>query len=71
MRRKMCQFIVMEEVDVMRAMELLRSAGTGGDLTMDAQIAAMALRLDATVHTAETDFKRFEGVRLYNPLGTS
>jgi hypothetical protein len=26
------------------------------------------LRLGATVHTADTDFGRFEGVRLFNPL---
>jgi toxin-antitoxin system PIN domain toxin len=69
LRRRVCQFIVMEEVDVAQAMELLRAAGTGGDLTTDAQIAAMALRLDATLHTADTDFKRFDGVRLFNPLG--
>ncbi len=69
LRRKVCEFVVMEEGDVARALKLLRAAGTGGDLTTDAQIAAMALRLDATVHTADTDFKRFEGVRLLNPLG--
>ena len=69
LRRRVCQFIVMEEVDVTRTMELLWTAGTGGDLTTDAQITAVALRLDATVHTADTDFKRFEGVRLFNPLG--
>jgi toxin-antitoxin system PIN domain toxin len=69
LRRRVCQFIVMEEVDVAQAVELLRAAGTGGDLTTDAQIAALALRLDATVHTADTDFKRFEGLRLFNPFG--
>lgn len=68
LHRRVCQFIVIEEVDVTRAMELLLAAGTGGDLTTDAQIAAVALRLNATVHTADTDFKRFEGVRLFNPL---
>ena len=68
LRRRVCQFIIMEEADVAQAMELLSDAGTGGDLTTDAQIAAVALRLDATVHTADTDFNRFNGLRLFNPI---
>jgi len=50
-----------------RAMRLLRKAGSGGNLTTDAQIAATALRLNATVHTADTDFSRL-GVDWRNPL---
>lgn len=68
LRRRVCQFILMEEADLAQAIELLHAAGAGGDLTTDAQIAAIALRLDATVHTADTDFNRFEGIRLFNPL---
>ena len=54
--------------DVNAALSLLESAGTAGNLTTDAQIAAVALRLDAEVHTADLDFGRFAGVRFSNPL---
>jgi toxin-antitoxin system PIN domain toxin len=54
--------------DVEAALALLESAGTAGNLTTDAQIAAVALRLDAEVHTADLDFGRFAGVRFRNPL---
>ena len=54
--------------DVNAALSLLDSAGTAGNLTTDAQIAAVALRLDSEVHTADLDFGRFAGVRFSNPL---
>ena len=54
--------------DVNAALALLEAAGTAGNLTTDAQIAAVALRLDAEVHTADLDFGRFAGVRFRNPL---
>lgn len=54
--------------DVHMALTLLKTAGTAGNLTTDAQIAAMALRLDAEVHTADLDFGRFPKVRFLNPL---
>lgn len=54
--------------DVETALGQLESAGTAGKLTTDAQIAAVALRLDAKVHTADLDFGRFAGVRFSNPL---
>ncbi len=47
---------------------LLAKAGTAGNLVTDAQIAALALDYDATVHGADTDFARFKGVRWENPL---
>ena len=56
--------------DVHMALTLLKTAGTAGNLTTDAQIAAMALRLDAEVHTADLDFGRFAKVRFLNPLRT-
>jgi len=54
--------------DVEAALVFLEAAGTAGNLTTDAQIAAVALRLDAEVHTADLDFGRFAGVRFGNPL---
>jgi uncharacterized protein len=62
------QLIEMQLIDVNHALALLRSAGTGGNLTTDAQIAAMALRLRAVVHTSDTDFARFKDLRWHNPL---
>lgn len=53
--------------DSAKAMQLLHQAGSGGNLTTDAQIAATALRLKASVHTADTDFSRL-GVDWQNPL---
>ncbi len=58
----------MQPDDVSRALELLAAAGTAGNLTSDAQIAAVALRLNAHVHTADLDFGRFAGVRFTSPL---
>jgi predicted nucleic acid-binding protein len=36
-----------------------------------AQLASLALRYRAVVHTADSDFARFADVRWYNPLATS
>ena len=48
--------------------ELLRNAGTGGDLTTDAWIAAIALAHGASVLTLDSDFARFPGLKWENPL---
>lgn len=62
------KIVEMLREDVETALALLRVAGTAGNLTTDAQIAAIALRLNAEVHTADLDFARFRGVRFSNPL---
>lgn len=51
-----------------RVFQLLEACGTAGNLTSDAQIAALALEHHAVVHTADADFSRFPGVRWRNPL---
>ncbi len=48
--------------------ELLVTLGVGGKLTTDAYIAAMAMENRATIFSNDSDFHRFEGVRLENPL---
>ncbi len=53
---------------VREALALLRQAGAGGSLTTDAQLAALALRHRAIVHTADIDFARFSKVRWHNLL---
>ncbi len=62
------QLVDMELQDIRQTLTFLVDAKTGGNLTTDAQIAAMALRLGAVVHTADTDYARFPRVRWVNPL---
>ncbi len=47
---------------------LIRQAGTAGNLTTDAHIAALALEHGCTICSADNDFKRFTGVAHINPL---
>lgn len=61
------RFLEFTAEDCEQAMLLLQQAGSGGNLTTDAQIAATAQRLNASVHTADTDFSRFD-VDWKNPL---
>jgi toxin-antitoxin system PIN domain toxin len=49
-------------------LELLEKLGTAGNLVSDAQMAALALDHDAVLHTADTDFVRFPGLRWFNPI---
>jgi len=46
----------------------LNRLGAGGNLTTDAQIAALAVENQAELHSADSDFSRFPGVRWKNPL---
>jgi uncharacterized protein len=50
--------------------ELLLGEGSGGDLTTDAWIAAIALAHGASVLTLDSDFASFPGVRWESPLAT-
>jgi hypothetical protein len=50
------------------AFRLLRSLGTGGNLTTDVQIAAHAAEYGGEVFSNDGDFGRFEGIRWVNPL---
>ena len=47
---------------------LLNKAGTAGNLTTDAHLAALAVEYGATVCSCDVDFARFSGVRWVNPL---
>ena len=46
----------------------LEGLGTAGNLVTDAQIAAVAIEHGAVVHTTDTDFVRFTGLRWFNPI---
>ena len=48
--------------------ELLRGAGSGGDLTTDAWIAAIAMAHGASVLALDSDFARFPNLRWESPL---
>ena len=48
--------------------DLLQRAGTGGNLTTDAQLAALAIEHQATLHSNDSDFGKFPGLRWVNPL---
>jgi hypothetical protein len=61
--------IVHEKDDHWEALKpLLGGAGTAGNLTTDAHLAALALTHDAVVVSCDTDFARFRGLRWENPL---
>lgn len=47
---------------------LLESIGTAGNLTTDAHLAAIAIEYQAELHSTDTDFARFAGLRWVNPL---
>jgi uncharacterized protein len=68
LKQPVANLIEMHAEDVEKALDLLRQAGAGGNLTTDAQIAALSLRHRAIVHTADVDFARFPEVTWKNPL---
>ena len=53
---------------VEQVLSLLETLGTAGNLVTDVQIAALAIEHDAILHTADSDFLRFSGLRWSNPL---
>lgn len=46
----------------------LTENGTAGNLTTDAQIAAITFEHQATLYSNDTDFSRFSGLHSKNPL---
>ncbi len=46
----------------------LIACGTAGNLTTDAQLAALAVEHQATLYSNDSDFVRFDGLRWKNPL---
>lgn len=50
------------------AFALLHQLGAAANLTTDVQIAAYALESQSTVHSNDTDFAKFPGLRWFNPL---
>lgn len=50
-------------------LDSLSDLGTAGNLTTDAQLAALAVEYQAESHSNDADFHRFRGLRWRNPLG--
>ncbi|HUA82571.1 MAG TPA: type II toxin-antitoxin system VapC family toxin [Bryobacteraceae bacterium] len=48
--------------------DLILPLGTGGNLSMDAHLAALAIEHGAELCSADGDFARFAGLRWRNPL---
>lgn len=48
--------------------DLLSPIGTGGNLTSDAHLAALAIEHRAELHSADSDFARFPNLMWRNPL---
>ena len=46
----------------------LEALGTAGNLVTDAQIAAIVMDHAAVLHTSDSDFVRFRGLRWFNPI---
>ena len=53
---------------IRHTLKLLETLGTAGNRVSDAQMAALAMDHDAVLHTADTDFVRFQGLRWFNPI---
>ena len=47
---------------------LLETLGAAGNLTTDAHLAALAIEHQAEIHSTDTDFARFPGLRWVNPI---
>lgn len=48
--------------------ELIQPLGTGGNLTSDAHLAAIAIEHGAELYSADADFARFQGLKWRNPF---
>jgi toxin-antitoxin system PIN domain toxin len=70
LHRSIVQVIQPGANHIREVFDLLAAAGSaGGNLVVDAQVAALALSRRAVVHTADQDFRRFPGVKCHYPLG--
>lgn len=51
-----------------RMLELFEQIGAGYRMVTDVHLAALCIELGATLATNDTDFSRFSGLRIVNPL---
>jgi toxin-antitoxin system PIN domain toxin len=50
--------------------ELFRATGVAGSLTTDTHLAALAIEHQAELHSNDSDFGRFPGLKWVNPLAS-
>jgi uncharacterized protein len=50
---------------------LILQAGTAGNLTTDAHLAALAIERGLVLHSTDADFGRFPGLKWINPIADS
>lgn len=50
--------------------QLVSALGTGGNLTSDIHLAALAIENRADLCSCDSDFSRFPGLRWHNPLAS-
>ena len=48
--------------------DLFRATGVAGTLTTDTHLAALAIEHQCELHSNDSDFQRFPGLRWHNPL---
>ena len=66
--RPQVRFLAPGPEHVRLTLSLLERLGTGANLTTDAQLAAYAIEFGGTIHSNDSDFGRFAGLRWVNPL---
>jgi toxin-antitoxin system PIN domain toxin len=49
--------------------DLFTATGVAGNLTTDTHLAALAIEHQCELHSNDSDFARFPGLRWHNPLG--
>jgi hypothetical protein len=70
--RRVTRVLAPDANHVQQVIQLLSEArSAGGNLVTDAQVAAIAIAHDATVHTADRDFMRFRRLSTRYPLDKS
>jgi toxin-antitoxin system PIN domain toxin len=50
---------------------LFEATGVAGNLTTDTHVAALAIEHQCEVHSNDSDFRRFPGLRWHNPLDSN
>ena len=66
--RRQVNFLIPGPRHLEIAFRLLRGVGAAGNLTTDAQLAALAIEHQAELHSNDADFARFPQLRWVNPL---
>jgi len=61
-------FVTEADTHLEKLRSLLTELGTAGNLTTDAHLATLAITRGYVLHSSDSDFARFPGLRWENPL---